>query len=82
MVTIHRERGLRFVIYTMDHEPVHIHVFGDGEMKVEIRGRDGWPEIVWSIGTKGGERRRAMDIVLARQTEFLARWREIHGETS
>lgn len=79
MVVIHRERGLRFVIYTMDHEPAHVHVFGDGEMKVEVAG--GLPRLVWSIGMKTSERRRAMDIVLERQAEFLARWREIHGET-
>ena len=47
MVVIHRAHGLRFVIYTMDHEPAHVHVFGDGEMKVNIAGADRLPEIVW-----------------------------------
>lgn len=28
MVVIHRAYGFRFVIYTMDHEPAHIHVTG------------------------------------------------------
>lgn len=79
MVVIHREHGLRFVIYTMDHEPAHVHVFGDGEMKVNVAGGD-LPQIVWSIGMKAGERRRAMDTIRERQAEFLACWHAIHGE--
>lgn len=79
MVTIHRQHGLRFVIYTMDHDPAHVHVFGDGEMKVSIRGADGLPEIVWSIGMKAPARRRAMDVVREHQAGFLARWHAIHG---
>ena len=31
MVTVLREAGMRFVIYTDDHEPAHTHVYGDGE---------------------------------------------------
>ena len=79
MVTIHREHGLRFVIYTMDHEPAHVHVFGDGEMKVSICGADGLPQIVWSIGMKAQMRRRAMDVIHERQAGFLAQWDAIHG---
>ena len=79
MVTIHREHELRFVIYTMDHDPAHVHVFGDGEMKVNIRGADGLPEIVWSIGMKASARRRAMDVIRERQAGFLAHWDAIHG---
>jgi hypothetical protein len=80
MVVVYRARGLRFVIYTMDHEPAHVHVFGDGEMKVNIGVTGRLPEIVWSIGMKTGERRRAMDTIRERQSEFLARWHEIHGD--
>jgi hypothetical protein len=29
MVTIHRAYGLHIVIFTDDHEPAHVHVFGD-----------------------------------------------------
>lgn len=79
MVTIHREFGFRFAIFTDDHEPAHVHVQGEGEMKVVIRGADGLPEMAYNIGFKAKDRRRAMDVVLERQEEFLARWREIHG---
>lgn len=79
MVTIHRESGLRFAILTDDHEPAHIHVYGDGEAKILIVGADGLPELVYAIGLKAGERRRAMDVVLERQAAFLVKWHEIHG---
>jgi len=29
MVTVLRAHGLRVVIYTNDHRPAHVHVFGD-----------------------------------------------------
>ncbi|HEV2745983.1 MAG TPA: DUF4160 domain-containing protein [Allosphingosinicella sp.] len=79
MVTIHRERGLRFAIYTDDHEPAHVHVYGDGEAKIVIRGAENLPELVYAIGFKASERRRAMDVVLERQAAFLARWDEVQG---
>lgn len=36
MVTVFRLAGMRFVIYTDDHEPAHVHVYGDGEVRVDI----------------------------------------------
>ena len=81
MPAIHRQHGLRFAIHTNDHEPAHVHVFGDGEMKVVIAADDGLPLAIWSIGMKRADERSAMDVVLERQAEFLARWREIQGES-
>jgi len=79
MVTIHRQHGLRFAILTDDHEPAHVHVYGDGTMKVIIRDADGLPELVYNVGFRANDRRRAMEVVLERQSEFLIRWTEIHG---
>lgn len=79
MVVIHRAHGLRFVIFVDDHEPAHVHVFGDGELKVTIRGESGLPEIAYNLGMKTNDRRRAMDVMLAEQEAFLARWDEIQG---
>jgi hypothetical protein len=78
--TIHHEHGLRFAIHTDDHEPAHVHLFGDGEMKIVIAAADGLPLAIWSVGMKRPDGRRALDVVLERQSEFLARWREIQGE--
>jgi hypothetical protein len=37
------------------------------------------PELVYAVAMKARDRRRAMDVVLERQAEFLDRWQEIHG---
>ncbi|GAD60047.1 MULTISPECIES: DUF4160 domain-containing protein [Brevundimonas] len=79
MVTIYRAHGLRIVIFTDDHEPAHVHVFGDGHAKINLIGPDGEPELIWAQGMKRNEVRRAVDVVSEQQTEFLMRWREIHG---
>ncbi len=79
MVTVLRALGLRVVIYLNDHEPAHVHVFGDGEAKINLLTDDGAPELVWAYGMSNREVRRAMDVVTARKDELLARWREFHG---
>ena len=79
MVTIYRAHGLRIVIFSDDHEPAHVHVFGDGHAKINLLGANGQPELVWAEGMKRNEVRRAMEIVTEQQAVFLARWRKIHG---
>jgi hypothetical protein len=46
MVTVLRARGLRVVIFINDHRPAHVHVFGDGEAKINLSGPDNTPELV------------------------------------
>jgi hypothetical protein len=79
MVTIFRAHGLRIVIFSDDHEPAHVHVFGDGHAKINLLGASGQPELVWAEGMKRNEVRRAMAVVTEQQAVFLARWRKIHG---
>ena len=79
MVTIYRESGLRVVIFVDDHEPAHIHVFGDGQAKINLVGPDGSPELIWADGMKRNDVRRAMRIVTQHQMSFLERWAKIHG---
>ncbi|CFX24473.1 conserved protein of unknown function [Candidatus Filomicrobium marinum] len=79
MVTIHRAHGLRVIIFTDDHEPAHVHVFGDGHAKINLIGPDGAPALVSTEGMKRSDVRRAMQIVRDQQEQFLARWRQIHG---
>lgn len=79
MVTVYRAHGLRFIIFVDDHEPAHVHVFGDGHIKVKLLGADGAPQIVTIEGMKRNDVRRAMRIVAEQQQYLLSRWREIHG---
>lgn len=79
MVTVYRAHGLRFVIFVDDHEPAHVHVFGDGHIKINLIGGTGMPEIVTIEGMKRGDVRHAMQIVIEQQHYLLSRWEEIHG---
>ena len=79
MVTILRAHGFSVVIFTDDHEPAHVHVFGDGHAKINLAGSNGEPELVWVEGMKRNEIRRVMRIAIEHKDAFLERWREIHG---
>jgi hypothetical protein len=75
MVTVLRLHGLRFVIYTADHEPAHAHVFGDGEARIDI--------VTLKVMTQGRlsdkDVRRAVAVIEANQALFLETWRKYHG---
>ena len=79
MVTVYRAQGLRVVIFVDDHEPAHVHVFGDGEAKINLLGANGSPELISAIGMTRADLRRAMQIVKEQQACLLERWSEIHG---
>lgn len=79
MITVLREGGFRIAIYLTDHLPEHVHVFGDGEAKIELGGQDGGVRVVWSFGMKRGDVRRAVTIVNANRDALIRRWRELHG---
>ena len=79
MVVVHRAYGFRFVIYTLDHEPAHVHVTGTGQAKINLLGADGAPELVSNIGIKRSDMRRLFAEVVERREEFLKAWERIHG---
>ena len=79
MVVIHRAHGFRFVIYTSDHEPAHIHITGPGQAKINLFGPDGAPELVMVVGIKRPDIRRLMKMVADHREEFLKEWERIHG---
>ncbi|KKX28079.1 DUF4160 domain-containing protein [Rhizobium sp. LC145] len=79
MVVVHRAFGFRFVIYTADHEPAHIHITGAGQAKVNLLGADGSPEIEYSIGIKRSDLRRLLAEVEEHQDRLLKEWERIHG---
>ena len=79
MVTVLRVQGLRVVIFINDHLPAHVHVFGAGEAKINLRGAGGAPALVWAEGMSRGDIRRAMRVVMEQWAFLLERWEEIHG---
>jgi histidinol phosphatase-like PHP family hydrolase len=75
MVTVLREAGFRFVIYTDDHEPAHVHVYGDGEARINV--------IDLTVLSNRRMTKRdlqvALNIVQANRGLFLKEWQRIHG---
>jgi NCAIR mutase (PurE)-related protein len=67
------------IIFVDDHLPAHVHVFGDGQAKVNLAGAGGTPELVWAEGMTRAEVRKAMRVVVEQQAMLLGRWRDIHG---
>ncbi|TFF22941.1 DUF4160 domain-containing protein [Jiella endophytica] len=76
MVTVLRHGALRVVIFKDDHSPAHMHVFGDGEAKIDISGPA--PRLILST-MRRGELRRASALVAGHQAFLLDEWRKHHG---
>lgn len=79
MVTVLRIDGLRVVIYANDHTPAHVHVFGDGEAKIDLVGPGSAPVLLWAEGMTRAEIRHAVRLVTERQVFLRQRWEELHG---
>jgi hypothetical protein len=79
MVTVLRAEGIRIVIFSDDHEPAHVHAFGDGEAKINLSGPGSRPTLVWAVGMKHAEIRKCMRLVGQNREALLAQWNEIHG---
>ena len=75
MVTVLREAGMRFVIYTDDHEPAHTHVYGDGEARINILDLT----VLSNRGMKKRDLSVALAIVQANKRLFIEKWERIHG---
>jgi hypothetical protein len=64
---------LRFVVFTDDHTPAHVHAIGaGGEAKIELRG-DG-PRLVWVKGLSRADTRFAMAEVARQLSNLRAAW--------
>jgi len=78
MVTVHRAHGFRFVIFTNDHSPPYVHVFGQGgEAKIILEGPTGI-RLDWVAGISRSDLRRVMHEVQGERERLIAMWRTIH----
>lgn len=75
MVTVLRAAGMRFVIYTDDHEPAHAHVYGDGEARISILDLT----VLSNRGMNKRDLSVALTIVQANKRLFIEKWESIHG---
>jgi len=78
LVTVHRAYGYRFVMFTNDHGPPHVHVLGHGgEAKIVLE--DGGPRIDWVVSIGRGELRKIMQEAEREHVRLLKMWSRIHG---
>jgi len=77
MPTVLRQSGFSLMIYTRDHEPMHVHVWYQGDEAV-IRFET---EIILleEHGFNRQQIRRAVAIVRQNREFLIAKWREIYG---
>jgi hypothetical protein len=79
MVTVHRAYGYRFVMFTNDHSPPHVHVFGQGgEAKIVLDDPER-PRLDWVVGIRPGDMRRLMLEAERERSRLLEMWNAIHG---
>lgn len=68
------------MIYTADHEPMHVHIRAAGNVLVVNLGvGDEAPTVRENRGMKRNEARRAVAIVKEHRDQFIAEWKQIHG---
>ena len=77
MPTVVSKNGFRLMIYTNDHEPMHVHAVYQGrkaviEFEPEVRLRD-------NRGLNRIELRTAMKLTRDHQQLLIEKWREIYG---
>lgn len=83
MPTVLRKDGFNIRIYLNDHLPSHVHVFNaQGEAKINLGSETERPSLlqVWNMSDKDAT--KALNLVIAHQIELIAKWREIHGEST
>jgi hypothetical protein len=77
MPTVILSNGYRIMIYTRDHEPMHVHVEYQGrkaviEFEPEVRLRN-------NLGLNRNELRGALAVVNENRSLLIEKWREIYG---
>ncbi len=76
MVTVHRAFGYRFIIFSNDHSPPHVHVVGHGgEATITL---DEF-RLDWSAGIGGADMRRLLREAERERGRLIEAWRRIHG---
>jgi len=76
MPTVHREHGLKFVVYVDDHPPPHIHVSGRGTARIAL---EPVVRLMDSRGLSKPDIGRVLDVVRSHHTVMLEAWIRIHG---
>jgi len=77
MPTVLRLNGFRMVIYTADHDPMHVHaIHSNGEAVIGISSA---PRVIRSGGLTDKELKIACTIVKDHAEMLASAWEDIHG---
>ena len=79
MPTVLRINGFSIVIYTDDHEPMHVHVFKQGQIVVNLGDEKTRVSLRENKGMSRRDERQALIIVGENQDFLQAKWREFYG---
>ena len=80
MPTVLRQDGFEIAVRPRDHGPPHVHVLHSGKEVVILLGVGvEVPRVRENRGMRRRNVRKAMDIVMANNDEFLKEWRKIYG---
>ena len=80
MPTVLRKNGFQVIIWTNDHEPMHVHVFkAEGELVVNLENDKAEVSIRENYGMRTADLRQALSLVSRNHNLLLEKWREIHG---
>lgn len=73
-----RRDGFTYRVYSLDHEPPHVHVEkGGATLVLEIAPRIAIRDV---RGMKANDVRRAVTIAQLERAVLLAKWMEVHGD--
>jgi len=80
MPTVLRIDGLRFVLWSNDHAPPHIHVFSaEAEARIELGELNGYPRLIENRRMNKSDLAKALKGVFEHRSMLLQKWNEIHG---
>lgn len=79
MPVVVRQKGFRVILYTDDHEPIHVHVEkAGGEVEINVATLE-LMKTNGSISKK--DIRKAVEIVAQNQALIKQKWQVIHNES-
>ena len=78
MVTVHRAYGFRFVMFVNDHDPPHVHVFGQGgEARIILQSPDGL-RLDWVASISRADMRKIMLEARGERPRLIEMWKKLH----
>lgn len=80
MPTVLRKDGFDFMIYTLDHQPSHTHVWKAGkEVVINLGDENRAPYVRDNNGMGNKDKKKSLKITAENQEFLIAEWERIHG---